>query len=370
MSAHFKISRFKTIYDEMIQMNSSKKHFLVCLEALHFQYKMFITEQESLTRLLLMLLNRVYRDYFNYYNVILKELPKYEVHAPVIAKQHLVYKDAEPNTEFQPEDIALVFENMMSLLYSVSLKYNENETVIHQYKVRSVSGIFIGNLINTLEYDNRVLDDHASLFIKSIDFTLKTQASYFSKTLKRFQCAVEDIDNEVSFQESPWDNSGMSVADQVVQKTDDGYPMVSQWTSPPKEDLGCPPSVGLGCPPKVGLDPEPKVDLGCPPKVGLGCPPSVGLDPEPKVDLDPEPKALGCPPSVGLDAEPNVALGCPPSVGLDAEPNVALGCPPSVGLDAEPKALGCPPSVALGCPPSVALEDEIVGMTIDEIKEL
>jgi hypothetical protein len=312
MSAHFKISRFKTIYDEMIQLNSSKKHFLVCLEALHFQYKMFITEQESLTRLLLMLLNRVYRDYFNYYNTILKELSKYEVHAPVIAKPHLVYKDAEPNAEFQPEDIALVFENMMSLLYSIALKYNENETVIRQYKARSVSGIFIGNLINTLEYDNRVLDDHASLFIKSVEFTLQTQTSYFSKTLKRFQCAVEDIDNEVSFQESPWDNSGMSVADQVVQKTDDGNPMVSQWTSPP----------GDRSPPKEDLDSDPKVGLDSDPKVGLGCPPSVGLETDTK-DLDSHTK--------GPDETQT--------------PDTK---------DPYPKAL----------------EDEVVGMTIDEIKEL
>lgn len=329
MSAHFKLSRFKTIYDEMIQMNSSKKHFLVCLEALHFQYKMFITEQESLTRLLLMLLNRVYRDYFNYYNVILKELPKYEVHAPVIAKQHLVYKDADPNTEFQPEDIALVFDNMMSLLYSVALKYNENETVIHQYKVRSVSGIFIGNLINTLEYDNRVLDDHASLFIKSIDFTLNTQASYFSKTLKRFQCAVEDIDNEVSFQESPWDNSGMSVADQVVQKTDDGNPMVSQWTSPTKDD-----------------DRSPTKDD----------------DQSPTKDDDRSPKAFGCPPLVGLDSDPDTKE--------DDQSPKAFGCPPPVGLDSDPKVLDESKDPENKDPYQKALEDDVVGMTIDEIKEL
>jgi len=328
MSAHFKISRFKTIYDEMIQMNSSKKHFLVCLEALHFQYKMFITEQESLTRLLLMLLNRVYRDYFNYYNVILKELPKYEVQAPVIAKQHLVYRDAEPSAEFQPEDIALAFENMMSLLYSIALKYNENETVIHQYKVRSVSGIFIGNLINTLEYDNRVLDDHASLFIKSVGFTLQTQSSYFSKTLKRFQCAVEDIDNEVSFQESPWDNSGMSVADQVVQKTDDGNPLVSQWTSLPT--LGCPPSVGLED------DPEPKA-----------------LEADSK-DLNLDPKAL--------EAD---------SKDLNLDPKASdLGCPPSVGLDADTKGKDENLESDIKDPYPKALEDDVVGMTIDEIKEL
>jgi hypothetical protein len=333
MSAHFKISRFKTIYDEMILMNSSKKHFLVCLEALHFQYKMFITEQESLTRLLLMLLNRVYRDYFNYYNVILKELPKYEVHAPVIAKPHLVYKDAEPSAEFQPEDIALAFENMMSLLYSVALKYNENETVIHQYKVRSVSGIFIGNLINTLEYDNRVLDDHASLFIKSVDFTLKTQASYFSKTLKRFQCAVEDIDNEVSFQESPWDNSGMSVADQVVQKTDDGYPMVSQWTSPPSADDRS----------------HPKEDDRSPPKEDDRSPS--------KEDLDADTK--------GKDETQESDIT--PFRSLRGDAQYAT---PSPLITAHTRREGVLNEKRCKDPYPKALEDEVVGMTIDEIKDL
>ena len=177
MSAHFKISRFKTIYDEMIQLNSSKKHFLVCLEALHFQYKMFITEQESLTRLLLMLLNRVYRDYFNYYNTIAKELARYEIEQPIVAKQHAVYKDTEPFAEFQIEEISLVFENVNTLISAILMKHAENESVVQQYKSRSSTGIFIGNLINTLEYDNSVLEDHAKLFLKSIDFSVKTQTA-------------------------------------------------------------------------------------------------------------------------------------------------------------------------------------------------
>ena len=201
MSAHLKISRFKTIYDEMIQLNNAKKHFLVCLEALHFQYKMFVAEQESLTKTMALLVNRVYRDYYHYYNA-----------------------------EFQAEDIALVFDNIVALLNSISLKYNENETVIQQYKTRSTTGIFIGNLINTLEYDNSVLDDHAKLFFKSVEFTIRTQSAYFAKLLKRFQSAVEDIDGEVSFHESSWDNSSLSVSDQLVQTTDDGNPRLSQWT--------------------------------------------------------------------------------------------------------------------------------------------
>lgn len=230
MSAHLKISRFKTIYDEMIQLNNAKKHFLVCLEALHFQYKMFVAEQESLTKTMALLVNRVYRDYYHYYNAIVKELAKYEISQPVVEKQHLVYKDTEPNAEFQAEDIALVFDNIVVLLNSISLKYNENETVIQQYKTRSTTGIFIGNLINTLEYDNSVLDDHAKLFFKSVEFTIRTQLAYFAKLLKRFQSAVEDIDGEVSFHESSWDNSSLSVSDQLVQTTDDGNPRLSQWT--------------------------------------------------------------------------------------------------------------------------------------------
>jgi hypothetical protein len=237
MSTHLKISRFKTIYDEMIHLNSAKKHFLVCLEALHFQYKMFVAEQESLTKTLALLVNRVYRDYYHYYNMISKELAKYEIMQPMVEKHHLVYKDTEPNAEFQAEDIMLVFDNMVALLNSISLKYNENEAVIRQYKTRSTTGIFIGNLINTLEYDNSVLDDHAKLFFKGVDFMIKTQSAYFAKLLKRFQSAVEDIDGEVSFNDSPWDNSSLSVSDQLIQTTDDGNPRLSQWNGTKDADV-------------------------------------------------------------------------------------------------------------------------------------
>jgi transcription termination factor NusB len=198
---------------------------------------MFVAEQESLTKTMALLVNRVYRDYYHYYNAIVKELAKYEVSQPVVEKQHLVYKDTEPNAEFQAEDIALVFDNIVVLLNSISLKYNENEMVIQQYKTRSTTGIFIGNLINTLEYDNSVLDDHAKLFFKSVEFTIRTQSAYFAKLLKRVQSAVEDIDGEVSFHESSWDNSSLSVSDQLVQTTDDGNPRLSQWTGT-KEDNG------------------------------------------------------------------------------------------------------------------------------------
>jgi hypothetical protein len=231
VSTHLILGRFKGIYDEIIQMNISKKHFLVCLEAMHFQYKVFVTEQENLTKMLLMLLNRTYRDYYNYYNTILKDLTRYEIAQPNVAKQHLVYKDTEPFAEYQSDDIVLVFDNMATLISSIISKYNENESIIGQYKVRSTTGIFIGNLINTLEYDNSVLENHSQLFLKSIDFSIQTQNTYLSKLLKRFETMIADINADISFQESPWDNSSMSVSDQLVQKTDDGYPMVSQWAN-------------------------------------------------------------------------------------------------------------------------------------------
>ena len=229
LSSHVMLTRFKNIYDEIVQLNNTKKHFLVCLEALHFQYKVIITEHDNLTKMLLMLLNRTYRDYFNYYNAISKELARYEIAQPNIAKHHAIYKDTEPFAEFQIEDISLVFENVNTLISAILMKHAENESVVQQYKTRSSTGIFIGNLINTLEYDNSVLEDHAKLFLKSIDFSVKTQTAYLTKMLKRFETMVEDINSEVMLHDSPWDNSAMSVSDQLVQTTDDGEPRVSQW---------------------------------------------------------------------------------------------------------------------------------------------
>jgi hypothetical protein len=179
--------------------------------------------------MLLMLMNRIYRDYFNYYNAIAKELARYEIAQPIVTKQHAIYKDTEPFAEFQIEDISLVFENVNTLISAILMKHAENESVVQQYKSRSSTGIFIGNLINTLEYDNSVLEDHANLFLKSIDFSVKTQTAYLTKMLKRFETMVNDINSEVMLHDSPWDNSAMSVSDQLVQATDDGEPRVSQW---------------------------------------------------------------------------------------------------------------------------------------------
>jgi hypothetical protein len=229
LSSHVMLTRFKNIYDEIVHMNNTKKQFLVCLEALHFQYKVLITEQDNLTKMLLMLMNRIYRDYFNYYNAIAKELARYEIAQPIVTKQHAIYKDTEPFAEFQIEDISLVFENVNTLISAILMKHAENESVVQQYKSRSSTGIFIGNLINTLEYDNSVLEDHANLFLKSIDFSVKTQTAYLTKMLKRFETMVNDINSEVMLHDSPWDNSAMSVSDQLVQATDDDEPRVSQW---------------------------------------------------------------------------------------------------------------------------------------------
>lgn len=236
LSIHVMLTRFKNIYDDISHMNNTKKQYSICLEALHFQHKALITEQDNLNKMLLMFLNRAYRDYFNYYNTILKELARYEIVQPNVAKQHAIYKDTEPFAEFRIEDISLVFENVNTLISAILIKHAENESVIQQYKTRSSIGIFIGNLISTIEYDNSVLEDHTKLFLKNIDFSVKTQTVYLTKMLKRFETMIDDINSEVILNDSPWDNSSMSVSDEVEQMTDDGHPPVSQWK--PEEVVG------------------------------------------------------------------------------------------------------------------------------------
>ena len=229
LSIHVMLTRFRHTYDDIVKLNNTKNHFLVCLEALHFQYKVLITENDNLNKMFLMLLNRAYRDYFNCYNTIVKELARYEIAQPNVANQHAIYKDTESFAEFQIEEISLVFENVNTLISAILIKHAENENVVQQYKVRSSIGIFIGNLISTIEYDNSVLEDHAKLFLKNIDFSVKTQTVYLTKMLKRFETMLDDINTEVMLHDSQWDNSAMSVSDQLLQATDDGEPRVSQW---------------------------------------------------------------------------------------------------------------------------------------------
>jgi len=221
-----KLSRLKEIHGEIIKDNNTKKIFLICLESFHFQYKVMTVDTDNLHRNYLLFMNRTYCDYYNLYNLLIKQFEDYKIEVSP-KTQHPMYKDLEPFFEYSLEDINQVRGNCIDLILVLISKFRENEIYIKKYKSKSKSGIRISNFINTLEYDNNVLNDQIMLYINYCYFFQNTQQKYFNKLTVKTVSLKEDIDNEITFHETPWDNTQINDDETLTQNSDECA--VKQW---------------------------------------------------------------------------------------------------------------------------------------------
>ena len=86
-------------------------------------------------------------------------------------------------------------------------KYKESEAVIRQYKTKSKTGIYIVNFINTIEYDNAILKDQIDLYINYLFFFQDTQTTYLSKLNKKMVGFLNEIEEDIKFQNGEEDPS-------------------------------------------------------------------------------------------------------------------------------------------------------------------
>jgi transcription termination factor NusB len=100
---------------------------------------------------------------------------------------------------------------------------------VQKYISKSQSGIRIANFINTLEYENSVLKDKIHLYTGYCDFFQNSQQKYFTKLYSKIKTLKDEIDEEISFHETPWDNISITEKDTVIQSSQDLA--VSQWVS-------------------------------------------------------------------------------------------------------------------------------------------
>ena len=195
-----KIQILRETYVDLIEKNNHKQIFLFCLESFNFQNKTMMYEVDHLQKTFNMLLNRTYRDYYKLYNIILKLFEEYKLENKT-QKTHPEYRDLDINAEFSLEEISEIHNDVIYLTCVLIDKYKESEEMIRQYKTKSKTGIYIINLINTIEYDNAILKDQIDLYINYLLFFQETQTTYLSKLKHKTDNFLKEIDNDITFKE-------------------------------------------------------------------------------------------------------------------------------------------------------------------------
>jgi hypothetical protein len=195
-----KLAQLKTVYNDLVKTNS-KKIFLFCLDSFYFQYKTFAMEMEHIDRFRTLMNNRMYCDYYKLFHIILNYIKENRAELDISElelKTYPLYKDLEPFSEYKIEDIKEIHANILHILnklYGITVEKLDN---IDHYNEKHHVGFSISNFLNTLSYENKLLQEQIHLYVNYMSFFHISQKRQLSRLHVRMQDFYREVDNNIN----------------------------------------------------------------------------------------------------------------------------------------------------------------------------
>ena len=217
-----KLGQVKEIYNELIK-NNNKKIFLFCLDAFYFQYKVLNIEMDNLNRFTALINNRMYGDYYKLYTIMITKTAHYictdcsgldsagsskpvdsagsskpvdSTNPICLTKIISPYNDLEPFHEYPIADTQSLHQDIIIIIEKIFEYYTKKNQEIHDYNMNKI-GISIDSFINTLEYDNNLIQEQLQLYVNYTSFFHKTQIEYLSKLANKIVVFHSEIDEDM-----------------------------------------------------------------------------------------------------------------------------------------------------------------------------
>ena len=200
LSIEKKLDELKNLYKDTTK-NNNKKIFLFCLDSCHYQYKSFKMDLEHIEEKRKFTLNRIYCDYYKLCQIIIKyiqEDEKIETENELQKQSIPVYKDLDTLTEYKLTDISALHEIILLNIKKLQGKHTQQQDQIDHYYENHKIGFSISNFLNTLNHENRNLEDQINLYINYMSFFHVSQKTQTKVLLDKLEYFEKDIDDNLS----------------------------------------------------------------------------------------------------------------------------------------------------------------------------
>lgn len=190
-----KLLHLKNTYQDLVKVNT-KKLFVFCLDSFFFQYKIFSVEIENIDRFCTLINNRMYCEFYKLYNIIALDINEKRVNVNMdlsTVREFPVYKDLEPFYDYNIDDIKDIHKTIIHILNQMYEQFLHKTENIDNYNDHHRIGFSISNFINTLQYENKQLNDQIMLYINYMSFFQISQR----KLLNRIALRINEFYNEV-----------------------------------------------------------------------------------------------------------------------------------------------------------------------------
>ena len=201
-SLNSKIIILKNMYETLLKNNISHSFGL---DSLHFQNKMINSEYEFNLKEFKIIDNRIYGDYYKLYKIIIKYFndnisDKNILQLSENLKNFPVYKDLNNEIEYEFNNTEEIHKNIIQIIEAL-----ENELLIREQELKiddqkRKSGLNIDNLINSYNYNNKLLKEQISLFIDYVKVFHKFHYKYIHRFKLKTKLFYGQINSDIKLE--------------------------------------------------------------------------------------------------------------------------------------------------------------------------
>jgi hypothetical protein len=194
-----KLNEVKQTYQYLVK-NNNKKIFLFCLDSFFFQYKNHNIEYENLSKASVLIVNRMYGDYYKLYNILLLQLREKNIPIKTIneSKKFSIYKDLEPYHPYSMSEIIDIHNSIMEILFELQAYHNSLEKSAYGYSQTSNVGLSITNFIHTLQYENMLVREQIHLYVNYLSFFHGSHKSYLNKLIQKINNFQQEMEEDIT----------------------------------------------------------------------------------------------------------------------------------------------------------------------------
>jgi hypothetical protein len=212
-----KIDDIKAQYNDLVRQNS-KKIYLYCLDSMYFQYKILRVELEQFQKMIALIFNRMYGDYYKLYNIIQSQCKENSTNIILSSENVVVYKDLDPFTEFSVEDLALTHRIIIETLKKLLELYATKQEEINDHNANMRVGFSVTSFISTLSYENKILGEHMSLYSDYLSFYHSSQRKYLDNALGKINSFMREIEDEILTNHKSSKKETITIVESIVEE--------------------------------------------------------------------------------------------------------------------------------------------------------
>ena len=222
--------KLKTLYLEYIEIGK-KNNILFGIDSFHFQKKLIDLEYENMEKMYKLIDNKMYCEYYKLFKLITKyaeeKINDKKIQALCKLKsKYPVYKDLDEYKVYEFELINDLHHDIIQILDEMFNYSIQKEKELRLEEEKTSNGLNIDNYVNTLMFDNAIINQNIRLYKNYLKVFHKYHSTYLNRLYIKLGIMWGQINQDIKLS-STTSNDKISTNEIIVNKIKPLTPKIS-----------------------------------------------------------------------------------------------------------------------------------------------